>query len=123
MNAQVILLQSGDTEYRQPQTRGGTGLAGTTSVEPRPLPDSFYTDMSWLVESLVMNGSVTANHGYRRLCFFLGKIPTPQGEEEFETWMSQATLAVEEWSVPEAVKRQRPSESLRGPEVEVINNL
>lgn len=98
VNAQVILLQSeGDAEQASGRDKG---LAGTDSCGARAPSHSLYADMSLLVESLVKNGSATANQGYRRLCFFSGQIPIPQGEEEFETWRSQATQAVEVWSVP-----------------------
>lgn len=75
-----------------------------------------------LVESLIKNSTISPHQGYRKLQFFLRRIPTPEGEEGFESWMDQALQAVEECSVPEVVKRQRQriSESLRRPTADVI---
>lgn len=46
---------------------------------------SFYLDMSKLVESLVRNSTISAHQGHRKLQFFSGHIPTPGGEEGFES--------------------------------------
>lgn len=72
-------------------------------------PASFYTDMCKLVESLVKNSTALVHQGYQKLQFYSRWMPTPGGEEEFESWMDQAIQAVEEWSVPEVVKRRRIS--------------
>lgn len=45
------------------------------------------------------------------------------GEEDIETWMDQASHALEEWDISEVLKKQRISKSLRGPAAEVICNL
>ncbi|XP_040197930.1 paraneoplastic antigen Ma1 homolog [Rana temporaria] len=75
--------------------------------------------MSPLVDSLIQKHNTSANQGYRKLQIFLGRVPRPDGEEEFESWMDQAMQAIEEWDVSEAVRRQRISESLRSPAADV----
>lgn len=67
--------------------------------------------------------ATTTRQGYRKLSFFSGQLSTPVGEEEFEIWMDQATQAVEDWSIPEAVKRQQLSESFRSLAAEVFRSL
>lgn len=47
----------------------------------------------------------------------------PAGEEEFDVWIEQAMQALEEWELPEAKKKQRISESLRGAAAEAVRNL
>ncbi|XP_067400773.1 paraneoplastic antigen Ma1 homolog [Emydura macquarii macquarii] len=61
--------------------------------------------------------------GYRKLRFFSGIKPTPAGEDDFESWMDQATQMMEEWQCPDNIKRQRLAESLRGPASDVIRSL
>uniref|UniRef100_A0A8C5MZ75 CCHC-type domain-containing protein n=1 Tax=Leptobrachium leishanense TaxID=445787 RepID=A0A8C5MZ75_9ANUR len=63
------------------------------------------------------------NFGYRRLRYFTGNVPTPAGEETFEEWVEQAMQALDEWDVPEAQKKQRITESLKGPASEAVRNL
>uniref|UniRef100_A0A8C5PJP3 Paraneoplastic antigen Ma-like C-terminal domain-containing protein n=1 Tax=Leptobrachium leishanense TaxID=445787 RepID=A0A8C5PJP3_9ANUR len=63
------------------------------------------------------------NFGYRRLRNFTGNVPTPAGEETFEEWVEQAMQALDEWDVPEAHKKQRITESLKGPASEAVRNL
>uniref|UniRef100_A0A8C5QFR0 CCHC-type domain-containing protein n=1 Tax=Leptobrachium leishanense TaxID=445787 RepID=A0A8C5QFR0_9ANUR len=63
------------------------------------------------------------NFGYRRLRNFTGNVPTPAGEETFEEWVEQAMQALNEWDIPEAQKKQRITESLKGPASEAVRNL
>uniref|UniRef100_A0A8C5N583 Paraneoplastic antigen Ma-like C-terminal domain-containing protein n=1 Tax=Leptobrachium leishanense TaxID=445787 RepID=A0A8C5N583_9ANUR len=63
------------------------------------------------------------NFGYRRLRNFSGNVPTPAGEETFEEWVEQAMQALDEWDVPEAQKKHRLTESLKGPASEAVRNL
>lgn len=63
------------------------------------------------------------NFSYRRLRTFSGSIPTPAGEETFEEWVEQAMQAMDEWDIPEAQRKQRLTESLRGPASEAVRNL
>lgn len=58
--------------------------------------------------------------GYRRLRIFSGTVPTPAGEEQFDHWLEQAYLMVEESDGSPKDKRRRIMESLKGPALEVI---
>lgn len=58
--------------------------------------------------------------GYRRLRIFSGTVPTPSGEEQFDHWLEQAYLMVEESEGSAKDKRRRIMESLKGPALEVI---
>ena len=58
--------------------------------------------------------------GYRRLRVFSGTVPTPAGEEQFDHWMEQAYLMVEESDCPSKEKRRRIMESLKGQALEVV---
>lgn len=58
--------------------------------------------------------------GHRRLCVFSGTVPTPAGEEQFDHWMEQAYLMVEESDCPPKEKRRRIMESLKGQALEVV---
>ncbi|XP_069836043.1 paraneoplastic antigen Ma1 homolog [Dendropsophus ebraccatus] len=57
---------------------------------------------------------------YRRLRTFSGLVPTPAGEEGYETWRDVALQYLEEWQCSDAVKRQRIVESLKGPAMEIV---
>lgn len=60
---------------------------------------------------------------YRKLRLFSGDaIPIP-GEEGFEPWLEHTTEMLQEWAVPDAEKRRRLIESLRGPALDVIRTL
>uniref|UniRef100_A0A8C3HVE1 Uncharacterized protein n=1 Tax=Chrysemys picta bellii TaxID=8478 RepID=A0A8C3HVE1_CHRPI len=60
---------------------------------------------------------------YRKLRLFSGG-PTPiPGEEAFETWLENTTEMLQEWVVPDAEKRRRLVECLRGPALDVIRTL
>lgn len=58
--------------------------------------------------------------GYRRLRVFSGTVPTPAGEEQFDHWMEQAYLMVEESDCPPKEKRRRIMESLKGQALEEV---
>lgn len=106
------------------QTMSDTVEVTTTSVPTTNYPPaSFFMDIGKLVESVVKISSPSVNYGYRKLRIFSGVQPVPPGEEEYETWMEQALQALEEWDVPEAQKKQRITESLKGVAAEAIRNL
>lgn len=92
----------------------------TASAPEMPTPGggaqtSFFDAFQTLIERCLKIPTAPPGYGYRKLRFFSGKVPIPSGEEDFETWMDQATQALEEWDVPEIQKKQRITESLRGP--------
>uniref|UniRef100_A0A674ISJ4 CCHC-type domain-containing protein n=1 Tax=Terrapene triunguis TaxID=2587831 RepID=A0A674ISJ4_9SAUR len=60
---------------------------------------------------------------YRKLRLFSGG-PTPiPGEEAFEPWLEHTTEMLQEWAVPDAEKRRRLVEFLRGPALDVVRTL
>uniref|UniRef100_A0A8C6TUB1 Uncharacterized protein n=1 Tax=Neogobius melanostomus TaxID=47308 RepID=A0A8C6TUB1_9GOBI len=61
--------------------------------------------------------------GYRRLRVFSGTVPTPAGEEQFDHWLEQAYLMVEESDGSDKDKRRRIMESLKGPALELIKAI
>ncbi|XP_073705540.1 paraneoplastic antigen Ma1 homolog [Garra rufa] len=59
---------------------------------------------------------------YHRLRLFSGVLPTPCGEEQFDNWLEQAQLMVEESECGEKEKRHRLMESLKGPALEIVKS-
>ncbi|XP_056870192.1 uncharacterized protein LOC130514555 [Takifugu flavidus] len=65
----------------------------------------------------------SSEHGsYRRLRVFSGISPTPAGEEQFDHWLGQARLMVEECDCSLKEKRRRLMESLRGPALDIVKS-
>ncbi|XP_067290350.1 paraneoplastic antigen Ma2-like [Pseudorasbora parva] len=63
----------------------------------------------------------SSEHGsYRRLQTFSGLLPTPAGEEQFDHWLGQARLMVEECDCSHKEKRRRLMESLRGLALDIV---
>ncbi|XP_056146465.1 paraneoplastic antigen Ma1 homolog [Lampris incognitus] len=61
--------------------------------------------------------------GTQPLRLFSGLRPVPPGEEEYDSWMEQATQMITEWQCADAAKRQRIVESLRGPAADIVRFL
>uniref|UniRef100_A0A8C5QU67 Paraneoplastic antigen Ma-like C-terminal domain-containing protein n=1 Tax=Leptobrachium leishanense TaxID=445787 RepID=A0A8C5QU67_9ANUR len=100
-------------------TVSGPVVSDTTPTPTTGLrPATFFTTMGKLVET-----QPSTHGGYRRLRNFTGNLPTPAGEETFEEWVEQAMQVLDEWDVPEAQKKQRITESLKGPASEAVRNL
>ncbi|XP_077058963.1 paraneoplastic antigen Ma1 homolog [Siphateles boraxobius] len=59
---------------------------------------------------------------YRRLRLFSGVLPTPCGEEQFDNWLEQAQLMVEESECADKEKRRRLMESIKGPALEIVKS-
>uniref|UniRef100_A0A3Q0RPQ5 Paraneoplastic antigen Ma-like C-terminal domain-containing protein n=1 Tax=Amphilophus citrinellus TaxID=61819 RepID=A0A3Q0RPQ5_AMPCI len=73
------------------------------------------------VSEILDKSKSSSEHGsYRRLRTFSGLLPTPAGEEQFDHWLSQARLMVEECDCSLKEKRRRLMESLRGPALEIV---
>lgn len=53
--------------------------------------------------------------GYRRLRIFSGAQPVPTSEEQFDPWLEQVRLLVEESERSDREKKRRLMESLKGP--------
>ncbi|XP_073457198.1 paraneoplastic antigen Ma2-like [Aquarana catesbeiana] len=132
-----MVIQIQELEEQPPATPPGSPLArsserdGTKSVspgleqnsEPKMPPASFYLDMSRLVDSSIQSHQMSMNEKYRKLPIFSGRIPRSEGEEDFESWVDQATQALEDWNVPGHLARRRISESLLSPAADVIRSL
>uniref|UniRef100_A0A3Q1EKH9 Uncharacterized protein n=1 Tax=Acanthochromis polyacanthus TaxID=80966 RepID=A0A3Q1EKH9_9TELE len=58
--------------------------------------------------------------GYRHLHLFSGMQPVPVGEEQFDHWLEQARLMVEESECTDREKKHRLMESLKGPALEIV---
>uniref|UniRef100_A0A803J9Y4 Paraneoplastic antigen Ma-like C-terminal domain-containing protein n=1 Tax=Xenopus tropicalis TaxID=8364 RepID=A0A803J9Y4_XENTR len=106
---------------------GDTASPSTTEVEvslpSNAIGPEVLNALGSLVEKCLKPTQPFTGFGYRKLRFFSGKQPTPQGEEDFESWMDQASQAVEEWDIPETQKKQRIAESLKGLAADTIRNL
>lgn len=71
--------------------------------------------------SELLDKTKSSDHGsYRRLRTFSGLLPTPAGEEQFDHWLGQARLMVEECDCSLKEKRRRLMESLRGPALDIV---
>ncbi|KAM9440473.1 paraneoplastic antigen Ma1 homolog [Clarias gariepinus] len=81
-------------------------------------PESIIRAMGEIFEKTVK--SPAESSGYRRLRVFSGVSPTPAGEEQFEHWLGQARLMVEESDSSAKEKRRRIMESLKGPALEIV---
>ncbi|XP_051788195.1 paraneoplastic antigen Ma1 homolog [Erpetoichthys calabaricus] len=57
--------------------------------------------------------------GYRHLRIFSGTQPVPAGEEQFDHWLEQAWLMVEESQYTVKEKKRRVMERLKGPALEI----
>ncbi|KAI7799692.1 hypothetical protein IRJ41_009439 [Triplophysa rosa] len=89
----------------------------TSSPTESSAPDAIIRAVGDLLEK---TSKIGESGGYRRLRVFSGTIPTSAGEEQFEHWIEQAWLMVEESDYPAKEKKRRVIESLRGPALEII---
>ncbi|XP_073470206.1 paraneoplastic antigen Ma1 homolog [Aquarana catesbeiana] len=100
----------------------------TTEEVPSPSPlamtgPDFFTAMGDFVAKCQRDTPTCSESGYQKLRTFSERQPVPTGEDNFEEWLDQATQALDEWDIPETHKKQRITESLRGPALEAIRNL
>ncbi|XP_072928002.1 paraneoplastic antigen Ma1 homolog [Hemitrygon akajei] len=56
----------------------------------------------------------------QKLRIFSGRTPTPEGEDDFETWIEHVSRLPGEWQCSEEEKRQTLVDSLRGVAAEVV---
>lgn len=89
----------------------------TTSVT---LGAEFFPALGNFITKCNQTNVIHSGASYRKPKLFSGAQPVPKGEEENETWMEHA---LEEWDVPEAQKKQRITESIRGAAAEALRNL
>uniref|UniRef100_A0A803JPY3 Paraneoplastic antigen Ma-like C-terminal domain-containing protein n=1 Tax=Xenopus tropicalis TaxID=8364 RepID=A0A803JPY3_XENTR len=77
---------------------GDTASPSTTEVEvslpSNAIGPEVLNALGSLVEKCLKPTQPFTGFGYRKLRFFSGKQPTPQGEEDFESWMDQASQAM-----------------------------
>ncbi|XP_073440823.1 paraneoplastic antigen Ma1 homolog [Dendrobates tinctorius] len=111
------------------QQQGSNTQPRKTSISPPSTPfrasqeetavpaDVLMTAMEKLVSQFA---KMQPEGNYRRLRTFSGALPTPAGEEGYDTWRDVTLLCSEEWQCTDAVKKQRIVESLRGTAMEVV---
>lgn len=124
----VVTVDAG--QFISAQSHGGSEqqqAKGESMQEPRaPSPSEAAAATSTeailhAVSELLGKTKPLSDHGsYRRLRTFSGLLPTPSGEEQFDHWLSQARLMVEECDCSSKEKRRRLMESLRGPALDII---
>nr|XP_048714495.1 paraneoplastic antigen Ma3-like [Caretta caretta] len=94
---------------------------GVPTREAAPSPDEWVKALGQALEKVVPPHPESSP--YRKLRLFSGG-PTPiPGEEAFESWLEHTTEMLQEWAVPDAEKRRRLVECLRGPALDVIRTL
>ncbi|CAM4483315.1 unnamed protein product [Lepidochelys olivacea] len=94
---------------------------GVPTREAAPSPDEWVKALGQALEKVVPPHPESSP--YRKLRLFSGG-PTPiPGEEAFEPWLEHTTEMLQEWAVPDAEKRSRLVECLRGPALDVIRTL
>ncbi|XP_072125832.1 paraneoplastic antigen Ma1-like [Mobula birostris] len=59
----------------------------------------------------------------QKLRMFSGRTPTPEGEDDYETWIEDTAQLLGEWQCSEQEKRQRLGESLRGVAAQVVKDV
>ncbi|XP_073470220.1 paraneoplastic antigen Ma1 homolog [Aquarana catesbeiana] len=89
-----------------------------TIVEPE-----LFTALGNFVAKCQKDNPTYPGNAYHKLNISFGRQPVPPEEGNFEEWLEQTTQALDEWDVPEAHKKQRIAESLKGPASEAIRNL
>uniref|UniRef100_A0A3Q3JSN3 CCHC-type domain-containing protein n=1 Tax=Monopterus albus TaxID=43700 RepID=A0A3Q3JSN3_MONAL len=99
----------------------GKSMADVQALLPKTLPASSPTkSVLRAVGDLLDKTNRSSESGYRRLRMFSGMVPTPVGEEQFDHWLEQAYLMVEESEGSLKEKSRRIMESLKGPALEII---
>uniref|UniRef100_A0A8C5R1T4 Paraneoplastic antigen Ma-like C-terminal domain-containing protein n=1 Tax=Leptobrachium leishanense TaxID=445787 RepID=A0A8C5R1T4_9ANUR len=113
MEAKIYRPRVPKLEYAEAGTPGQMAVIGP----------EFVRAIGELLEKSRRNDPPSVNFNYRRLRIFSGNTPTPAGEETYDEWVEQATQAMDEWDIPESQRKQRLTESLRGPASEAVRNL
>uniref|UniRef100_A0A674K334 PNMA family member 6A n=1 Tax=Terrapene triunguis TaxID=2587831 RepID=A0A674K334_9SAUR len=94
---------------------------GVPQRESAPSPDEWVKALGQALEKVMPPHPESSP--YHKLRLFSGG-PTPiPGEEAFEPWLEHTTEMLQEWAVPDAEKRRRLVECLRGPVLDVIRTL
>uniref|UniRef100_A0A8C5PD83 Paraneoplastic antigen Ma-like C-terminal domain-containing protein n=1 Tax=Leptobrachium leishanense TaxID=445787 RepID=A0A8C5PD83_9ANUR len=121
----VSIQLTDDVEVRliQPSKPRGDSANIPASSPLAMIRPEFIAAIGDLVVKCQRDNPSYISFGYRKLEKFSGNLPTPVGEETFEEWVEQAMQALDEWDVSEAQKKQRITESLKGPASEAVRNL
>lgn len=89
-------------------------------VSPSP---TLSADLVGAINALVQKCHITPAaeaQGIRKLRTFSGVIPTPSGEDEYDTWAEQTSHILEEWQCTDSLKKQKLVECLRGPASDIV---
>uniref|UniRef100_A0A8C5PX52 Paraneoplastic antigen Ma-like C-terminal domain-containing protein n=1 Tax=Leptobrachium leishanense TaxID=445787 RepID=A0A8C5PX52_9ANUR len=121
--ARVKLTDEVEVQLIQPSAPRGESASVPAPSPLAMIGPEFIVAIGDLLAKCQRTSPPHTNFGYRRLRNFTGNVPTPAGEETFEEWVEQAMQALDEWDVPEAQKKQRITESLKGPASEAVRNL
>eukprot|EP00079_Xenopus_tropicalis_P014694 XP_004911514.2 PREDICTED: paraneoplastic antigen Ma2-like [Xenopus tropicalis] len=117
--ARLVFPTEGSPEGGSPtSTANEPPLAVSTTIGP-----DFITALGDFVEKCTKGSSPYNGIGYRKLRLFSGSQPVPTGEDDYESWMEQSMQVLDEWDIPEAHKKQRIAESLRGAAADTVRNL
>uniref|UniRef100_A0A8C5WMQ6 Paraneoplastic antigen Ma-like C-terminal domain-containing protein n=1 Tax=Leptobrachium leishanense TaxID=445787 RepID=A0A8C5WMQ6_9ANUR len=119
----VKLAEEVEVQLIKPSTPRGESASVSVPSPLAMIGPEFIVAIGDLLAKCQKTSPPHTNFGYRRLRNFTGNVPTPAGEETFEEWVEQAMQALDEWDVPEAQKKQRITESLKGPASEAVRNL
>lgn len=99
----------------------GKSLADVQTVaSPSP---TLSTDLVGAINALVQKCHIAPAaeaQGVRKLRTFSGVIPTPSGEDEYDTWAEQTSHILEEWQCTDSLKKQKLVECLRGPASDIV---
>uniref|UniRef100_A0A8C5MAU1 CCHC-type domain-containing protein n=1 Tax=Leptobrachium leishanense TaxID=445787 RepID=A0A8C5MAU1_9ANUR len=121
--ASVKLTDEVEVQLIQPSAPRGESASVPAPSPLAMIGPEFIVAIGDLLAKCQRTSPPHTNFSYRRLRNFTGNVPTPAGEETFEEWVEQAMQALDEWDVPEAQKKQRITESLKGPASEAVRNL
>uniref|UniRef100_A0A673HFG7 Uncharacterized protein n=1 Tax=Sinocyclocheilus rhinocerous TaxID=307959 RepID=A0A673HFG7_9TELE len=102
----------------------GKTLKDLRDFFPSSEPTTSTTDVLQIVGNLLEKTTKPSLDmgSYRRLRLFSGMLPTPCGKEQFDNWLEQAQLMVEESECADKEKRRRLMESLKGPALDIVKS-
>ncbi|XP_012372906.1 paraneoplastic antigen Ma1 [Octodon degus] len=96
-------------------------VLGLQNPAPAPGPELPAEMLSYVLDTVLQ--PLLESVWYKKLTLFSGRDIPGLGEETFEPWMEHTSEVVRDWQVPDAEKRRRLMESLRGPAADVIRIL
>lgn len=96
-------------------------VLGLQRPAPAPGPELPAETLSSILDTFLQ--PLVESVCYKKLTLVSGRYVPGPGEETFEPWMEHTSVVPREWQVPDAEKRRRLMESLRGPALDVIRIL